>query len=183
MFARFTDEARGAVVLAQEEAARLRYPWLGTEHLLLGLLRQPGSHAGRVLGGLGVTTAAVETQLVQELGPPHGEQDLGREGEEALRALGIDLEAVRRKVEEAFGPGALDRARPGQCGVPMMPRFKQTIERAARLVGPTDEIDTDHLLLGIMQVRGALATTLLEKLGVGEADIRASVAADRREAS
>jgi hypothetical protein len=65
----------------------------------------------------------------------------------------------------------------------MMPRFKQTIERAARLVGPTDEIDTDHLLLGIMQVRGALATTLLEKLGVGEADIRASVAADRREAS
>src|SRR5207237_8432490 len=48
MFARFTPQAREAMVLAQEESARLGYPWLGTEHLLLGLLRQPGPAASNV---------------------------------------------------------------------------------------------------------------------------------------
>lgn len=38
MLERFTEEARKTIVLAQEEAGRLRHGWLGTEHLLLGLL-------------------------------------------------------------------------------------------------------------------------------------------------
>ena len=117
-FARFTEEAREAVVLAQEEAARMRHPWLGTEHLLLGLLRRPDSRAGRVLSRVGVTVASVEAELVRELGKPPSGQVLGDEEEEALRTLGIDLREVRRRVEETFGPGALERARPGAMREP-----------------------------------------------------------------
>jgi ATP-dependent Clp protease ATP-binding subunit ClpA len=64
MFERFTSRARQAVVLAQEEARRLQHNYIGTEHILLGLLREPESVAGRALTRLGVslegTRAAVE---------------------------------------------------------------------------------------------------------------------------
>jgi ATP-dependent Clp protease ATP-binding subunit ClpA len=183
MFARFTAEAREAVVFAQEEAARLRHPWLGTEHLLLGLLRRTDTPASRVLSGLGVTAASVEGALLEELGPPPRDQVLGDEDEEALRSLGIDLQEIRRRVEATFGPGALDRAQPERCGLPVMPRLKQSFEGAARAVGKWESIDTDHLLLGMIQVRGALAMSVLERLGVGVDEIRASVDAQRRRAS
>jgi ATP-dependent Clp protease ATP-binding subunit ClpC len=81
MFARFTAEAREAVVFAQEEAARLRHPWLGTEHLLLGLLRRTDTPASRVLSSLGVTAASAERALLEELGPPPRDQVLGDEDE------------------------------------------------------------------------------------------------------
>jgi ATP-dependent Clp protease ATP-binding subunit ClpA len=182
MFVRFTAEARDAVVLAQEESARLGHPWLGTEHLLLGLLRQNQTRAKHVLSSLGVTAASVDRQLVDELGEPCRDPTLGDEDEEALRTIGIDLHEVRRRVEEAFGPGALERAHPGRCGLPMMPRLKQSFEHAAR-AARGGSIDTDHLLLGMTQVRGALAVCLLQSLGVSVDAVRASVEGERRRAS
>jgi ATP-dependent Clp protease ATP-binding subunit ClpA len=182
MFARFTAEAREAVVFAQEEAARLRHPWLGTEHLLLGLLRRTDTPASRVLSSLGVTAASAEQVLLEELGPPPGGQVLGDEDEQALRTLGIDLHEVRRRVEATFGPGALERARPGRCGMPVMPRLKQSFERAARAAAG-GSIDTDDLLVGMTEVRGALAVRLLERLGLTADAVRAQVDAERRRAS
>ncbi len=182
MFARFTAQAKEALVLAQQEASRLRHPWLGTEHVLLGLLRQPGTPASRALAGLGVTAGSVERELLQNLGEPFGEQVLGEEDELALGTLGIDLQEVRRRVDETFGPGALDRARPGRCGWPMMPRLKEGLERAGREAG-RGLIETDHLLLGMLQVRGALAIELLRGLGVTPDAVRASVQAYRAQAS
>jgi ATP-dependent Clp protease ATP-binding subunit ClpA len=182
MFARFTAEAREAVVFAQGEAARLRHSWLGTEHLLLGLLRRTDTPASRVLSGLGVTAASAERALLEELGPPPSVQVLGDEDERALRSLGIDLQEVRRRVEATFGTGALDRARPGRCGMPVMPRLKQSFEHAARAAGG-GSIDTDHLLVGMTEVRGALAVRLLERLGLTADAVRARVDAERRRAS
>lgn len=182
-FSRFTTQAQDAVALAQEEAARLRHPWLGTEHLLLALLRRPDSRACRVLSSVGVTAASVERELVAELGEPLTGQILGEEDEQALLTLGIDLREVRRRVEATFGPGALERARPGRCGSPVMPRLKQSFEHAARAAGKFDSIDTDHLLIGLIEVRGALAMELLERLGVSADAIRARVWAEGRRAS
>jgi ATP-dependent Clp protease ATP-binding subunit ClpA len=174
MFARLTSDAREAMTLAQHEANRLMHSWVGTEHLLLGLLRQRNTRAADVLSRLRITLPSVEHALVAELGPPSRDQPLGDRDEEALRAVGIDLQEVRRSVESVFGPGALDLARPGQCGLPMMPRLKRSLERAAHEArrGP---IDSGHLLLGMTEVRGALAMTLLQRLGVTPHEIRSSV--------
>ena len=51
---RFTQRARRVLSLAQEEAERMRHNYIGTEHLLLGLLRDDGGVAGRVLRELGL---------------------------------------------------------------------------------------------------------------------------------
>jgi len=181
MFERLSPEAEEAMLLAQEASARLRHPWLGTEHLLLGLLHQDDTRARRVLTTLGVTGGSVERELVAELGEPSGEQPLEGGDEEALRSLGIDLPEVRRTVEASFGPGALERAIPGRCGLPMMPRLKKSLERSARAAG-RGSIDTDRLLLGMTEVRGALAMILLERLGVRPDMVRATVEARRRQA-
>jgi len=63
---RFTQKARRVLSLAQEEAERLRHNYIGSEHLLLGLLREEGGVAGRVLRDLGLEQRRVE-ELVEEL--------------------------------------------------------------------------------------------------------------------
>jgi len=55
MFERFTNRARHVVVLAQEEARQLQHNYIGTEHVLLGLLASPGGPAFEVLEGFGIT--------------------------------------------------------------------------------------------------------------------------------
>ena len=55
MFERFTNRARHTVVLAQEEARQLHHNYIGTEHILLGLLGEPEGYAGRVLTSFGIT--------------------------------------------------------------------------------------------------------------------------------
>ena len=63
MFERFTDKARRVVVLAQEEARQLGHNYIGTEHVLLGLLRESDSVAGRALDSLGVGLQAARDQV------------------------------------------------------------------------------------------------------------------------
>jgi ATP-dependent Clp protease ATP-binding subunit ClpC len=53
MFERFTDRARRVVVLAQEEARRLNHNYIGTEHILLGLIQEGEGHAAKALEELG----------------------------------------------------------------------------------------------------------------------------------
>ena len=67
MFERFTDRARQAIVLAQEEARALRHSYIGTEHLLLGLLAGDGI-AAKALQGLGVEKEAFKAALAEEVG-------------------------------------------------------------------------------------------------------------------
>jgi ATP-dependent Clp protease ATP-binding subunit ClpC len=76
MFERFTDRARRAVVLAQQEAVQLHHNYIGTEHVLLGLLGEGEGVAARVLVSLGMsleTTRARVEELV-EAGPGPGGQ-------------------------------------------------------------------------------------------------------------
>ncbi len=68
MFERFTERARQVVILAQEEARRLKHDWIGTEHILLGLLVEKEGIAARALEELGITAERVREQAVQILG-------------------------------------------------------------------------------------------------------------------
>ena len=67
MFERFTERARGVILLAREEAGRLRHDVVGTEHLLLGLIRIGGSGGAVVLGRLGIGLEVVEAEVRQAL--------------------------------------------------------------------------------------------------------------------
>ena len=68
MFERFTERARQVVVLAQEEARSLKHNYIGTEHLLLGLLREEEGVAARVLDGLDVSVEEVRAAVVRIVG-------------------------------------------------------------------------------------------------------------------
>ena len=68
MFERFTERARQVVVLAQEEARSLSHNYIGTEHILLGLLREEQGLAARALAALGITLAEVRAQVTRIVG-------------------------------------------------------------------------------------------------------------------
>ena len=68
MFERFTERARQVVVLAQEEARMLSHDHIGTEHMLLGLLREEEGAAARVLEGLGITAERARAEVVRIAG-------------------------------------------------------------------------------------------------------------------
>ena len=189
MFERFTDSARAAVVGAQAEARALGHGWIGTEHLLLAVLRDPDRPIARQLAQLGLTHDRLHAEVVTTLGGHHDDGS-------ALRDLGIDLDAVRARVEEQFGPGALDpeptaprrglrgrlrrhrRAARVDCGghIPFCRSAKKALELALReSVGlGSREILVEHLVLGLMRAEG-LATTLVTRLGVAPTDVRRTV--------
>ena len=77
MFERFTERARKVVVLAQEEARSFEHGHIGTEHILLGLLRVEEGLAARALTTLGITLDAVREKVAQLVGngdeAPHGQ--------------------------------------------------------------------------------------------------------------
>jgi hypothetical protein len=69
MFERFTDRARRVVVLAQEEARMLSHNYIGTEHILLGLIHEGEGVAARALESLGISLEAVRLQVEEIIGP------------------------------------------------------------------------------------------------------------------
>src|SRR5687767_5508536 len=68
MFERFTDRARRVVVLAQEEARMLSHNYIGTEHILLGLIHEGDGIAAKALESLGVSLEAVRAQVEEIIG-------------------------------------------------------------------------------------------------------------------
>jgi len=133
----FAPDADAAWRAANGEVLDLGHSWLGTEHLLLGLLHGPADDpAVRTLSALAVTRDAVCSALVRDLGGPQPDDAA------LLAALGIDLAQVRARVTASFGPHAIDelyarRRRGGRrlargplCGFPMMRRAKLALERA-----------------------------------------------------
>jgi ATP-dependent Clp protease ATP-binding subunit ClpC len=68
VFERFTERARQVVVLAQDEARLLKHNYIGTEHILLGLLREEEGLAARVLEGLDIELNEVRAQVARVVG-------------------------------------------------------------------------------------------------------------------
>jgi ATP-dependent Clp protease ATP-binding subunit ClpA len=179
MFERFTEDARQTVVLAQEQARELHHGWIGTEHLLLGLVALDGSSSAAVLASHGLTTTSVRQAVLAFV----GEEDIDAE---ALGTLGIDLEAVRTSVESAFGPGALNprprprgRNREPSGHIPFSGRAKKVLELSLReaLALKSGSIADGHILLGLIREGEGLATKVLHDAGIDLQDLRAEVIA------
>jgi len=100
MFERFTEEARTLVARAVEHAHRLGHRYVGPEHILIAAV-STGQPASAVLRAHGVTPELVEEEIVRLFG--------GLD-KDALATIGIDLDAVRARIEASFGPQALARA-------------------------------------------------------------------------
>jgi len=69
LFERFTDRARRVLVLAQEEARLLNHNFIGTEHILLGLIHEGEGTAAKALESLGITLEAVREKVEETIGP------------------------------------------------------------------------------------------------------------------
>jgi ATP-dependent Clp protease ATP-binding subunit ClpC len=90
-------------------------------------------------------------------------ESVGGVGAKALESLGIDLKAVRQRVEEIVGRG--EQAPPGH--IPFTPQAKKVLELAgkeARALGH-DYIGTEHVLLGLFREGGGVAAQVLSGLG------------------
>jgi ATP-dependent Clp protease ATP-binding subunit ClpA len=160
MFERFTRHARVAVVLAQEEARELRTREISPQHLLLGILQAAGNDLSAALSDYGLTTDVVRARLIEAA--PKTDESFDADAD-ALRAIGIDLTAVRDSVARTFGADAFDDAlsRSGRrrgrqrrsSHIPFNRAAKKSLELAVRetLAHKDNEIGCEHLLLGILR--------------------------------
>jgi ATP-dependent Clp protease ATP-binding subunit ClpC len=111
----------------------------------------------------------------------------------ALASIGIDLEEITRRVEESFGPGALDRSPEPTRGtrrITMTREAKQSVELAAREARALHHgyVGTEHLLLGLIGAsqrnpRGDFSPQTLESMGIDPAEARQRVLDELRRAS
>ncbi|MGW6423248.1 Clp protease N-terminal domain-containing protein [Nocardia sp. NPDC055053] len=170
MFEKFTRDARVAVVSAQDDAKELGAKQIGPQHVLLGVVSnaEPGLRA--VLDARGITADGVRAALAERASVT----PLGADDAEALRSIGIDLDAVQASIAENFGPEAWDRAEPevkrgvfgrllGTGHIPFTGTAKKTLELALReaIHRKEREISTAYLLLGILRAADPATTDLL----------------------
>ena len=184
MFERFTDKARKVVILATAKATERGEDEIRPVHMLYGLAATDGV-AARALTALGVDAAAVDRELDRggtSLGPL-GPRD---EAAEALAAIGIDLDEIKRRIEESFGPGALERVPLTPAGplnwtgkLPLNEASKLSLALSLREARALHHryIGTEHVLLGLLraaerQPHGEFAAATLPDLGLDPATAR-----------
>src|SRR3712207_5732603 len=97
MFERFTERARKVVVLAQEEARHFNHNYIGTEHLLLGLLREDEGVAAQALSSLNVTLDEVREQVESIVG--YGEEGTGAQAPFTPRSKKVLELALREALQ------------------------------------------------------------------------------------
>ncbi len=177
MFERFSPEGRQVVLDAKAQAARLGHNFIGCEHLMLSMSASE-TLVGEVFRELGLAPTAVEPVVLRLLRAPRAPID-----KDALAAIGIDLEAVTARVEEAFGPGALDcapkRARrrwrhqralvsPAGTVTPFTPNAKKCLEGALRQAVSTRDghIGVANMAVSLLSMRAGMVPRILSELGV-----------------
>lgn len=139
MFEHFTDRARKVMALANQEAQRFNHEYVGTEHLLLGLIKE----------GTGV-------------------------GSNVLKNLSVDLRNIRQEVEKLIKPCPASTV---LGKLPQTPRARKVIEYSileARQF-KHNYVGTEHLLLGLLQVREGVASRVLTNLGLQLDGVRNAV--------
>ncbi|MET8157402.1 Clp protease N-terminal domain-containing protein [Sphaerisporangium sp. NPDC005289] len=184
MFERFHADARKAVAHAQHEATVLRHDTIRPEHVLLGLLAQTDSVTARVLARHGLDHDTAGDAVARVLGANTGDSTDDIDAD-ALESIGIDLDAIRQKVEAAFGPGALDRdprrsSRSLGGHIPFGPRAKKVLElslREAIHLGH-NYIGDGHILLGLLREGDGLVTRVIADAGIDFTALRQEIRAE-----
>jgi ATP-dependent Clp protease ATP-binding subunit ClpA len=161
---------------------RFHHEYIGTEHVLLAIAEDGGTPA-RVLAERGLSAAAIHAELVSMIGL--GQRPAGDLDSDALATLGIDLHEIRRKVENEFGPGALERAamstdrestliNPYRC---IAPRLKRAFEIAAREARGCP-FSPSEVLIGLASVEDSVAARILHAHGITLDGLRTALGDD-----
>ncbi len=160
----FTPRAKHVLELALREALALGHAHIGTEHILLGLVREPDGVAARMLVDLRADAETIREEVFRALGHP-------------------DVPPVRHPVPREGGERASRRGRgaPGDQAASDQLRFTRgaravlaLAQDEARALGHV-HMGTEHILLGLLREERGLAARLLGALGFRLADVRAEV--------
>jgi ATP-dependent Clp protease ATP-binding subunit ClpA len=178
MFERFTRNARGVVIGAQEVAHRQGAAEVRPAHLLQSLAAQGDVLAMRVLADLGAPGDEVR-RVVGELGA-HYSAGLDGEDAEALELLGIDLDEVIRRIDQDLTGGPAPTPKGHQR---FSRQSKKVLELSLREALRLRDgfIGTEHILLGLIRVDDHTVRQLLAAFDLDTDDVRRAVdEADRR---
>ena len=182
VFERCDPNTMTVIDTALQQARELGHHYVGTEHLLLALVRHRELLPSSVAALL-PPAADVESRLAAHMGEPPRPRD-----DELLTLVGIDIEEVRASVRRTFGSDALDRLSRRRVRQPWQPwrrpsrrctsllagsmsaasRFKEAFERARRDsdLRHRDLIDPVTLLVGMIDIEDAMSNRLLRDTGV-----------------
>ena len=162
---KLTPKAKRVLELAADEARRMRHNYIGTEHLLLGLLREKNGIAATVLRRLGLNLEKARSQVLVYLGPDAPGQTPVPPAERGLE-----------KSKEADSEEALS-------GI----RWQRFTERARRIILLGQEeagkmssrhVGTEHLLLGLVRENEGVAAQILQSMGVTLGAVRREIEAE-----
>jgi ATP-dependent Clp protease ATP-binding subunit ClpC len=151
----FTPRAKRVLELSLEEARQLGHNYIGTEHLLLGLIREGEGVAARVLENLGVDLSKVRTQVIRMLG----------ETAEAVAAVGPGGRSNKTPTLDEFGSNLTQLAQDGKLD-PVVGRMKE-IERVIQILGRRTK--NNPVLIGEPGVgKTAIAEGLAQRICQGD---------------
>jgi ATP-dependent Clp protease ATP-binding subunit ClpA len=184
MFEQFTASSRGVVVAAQAEARALGHRFIGTEHTLIAVLAEDDGTITPLLQGTGVDADFVRAEVRRLVNEPYQPDlsftDADAEDAAALKAIGIDLTAVRAAIEANFGTAALHlppqpKRKRGLLGrfapagdeirghIPFTARNKKVLELSLREALRLGQrfIAPEHILLGLVREQEGMAARIL----------------------
>jgi ATP-dependent Clp protease ATP-binding subunit ClpA len=139
MYEQFSDRARKVLQLANQEAQRLNHPYIGTEHILLGLVKEGSGVAFQVLTNLIINPQRIVLEV------------------EKLAKIGPELVTMGKMP-----------------WTPAAKRVNQFANEEALTLNDHD-VDTEHILLGLMREEGGVASVVLANLGLRLDDVKAEI--------
>ena len=167
-----TPRAKKVMELASDEARRLNHHYIGTEHLLLGLVREGEGIAAGVLESLGANLEKVRTQTIEVL----SRSASWKVDEDAIELT--DEEVANAQDEDDLTP-ALAREEGEEKNLPgvFTLRARRALDAAQEEAHKLQQkfVGTEHLLLGLVREEKGLAALLFQKLDVDRETIRATV--------
>lgn len=147
----YTPRVKKVLSLAAKEAKALSHTYVGTEHILMGLLREGDGVAARVLTSLGVKTDRTREEILKELDPNFAAEYI-----------------LERQSLKPMTPAEIEQAEQAQVLSEFTPRAQQVLGFARKEADSFNHtyVGTEHLLLGLIRLGSGVAVTILKQLGM-----------------
>ncbi len=167
-----TSRSKKAIELAVDEAHRLGHSYIGTEHILLGMMREGEGIAAGVLESEGITLEKVDTALPQIL--LEAQQNSSEQAQEATESTSSRKSPITKPRATAILQTQSTRP---YAGYPFTDQAHKVIEvaREEALSFQHNYVGTEHLLLGLLHQSDSVAGAVLQNLGVELNSVRRAV--------